>query len=226
MSIELSRETNLAAANVKRLRHSLGDFTILASQSGVSLNPFHPDEPSPLGRLPLHTQNQVIDNFSRYLKVATGVVAEQTPLYNTQAFLWRMIRELNLRPSSDLFEQIGPNDVVEIYDHNFIQVFRNLRFMELCSYTLEDVFTHEFPELFARPNEITTVLVEHCQQVFEGRITTTQPTHVPDHELCEIWSSKRKQFSIRQGVISPLYDKTRRPVAVVATLKAEVKSIG
>lgn len=203
-------------------RKSLREFSQLAARNNIHVTAYDERSLSPLALLPDPQQKLITENFDRYFKVTSQLSNDEIPLYDSQAFLWRMLRELDLRPCSDLFKKIAPNDVVEIYDLNFIQVFRNTRFMELCSYTLEEVFTHEFPQLFLRPDEITSILVSHCQEIFQGKIKSTIPTHVPDHTLTEIWSKKKREFSIKQGIISPLFDKSGRSVAIVATLQADL----
>src|SRR5690606_17702992 len=86
---------------------------------------------------------------------------------------WNVLRRFDLRPCSDLFDLLDSNDVIEVYRYDFIQIYRNLRFLELCTYSLDEVFSYEWPELFHRKQEINFELFDLTREILSGAKKTT-----------------------------------------------------
>jgi hypothetical protein len=209
----------------ERFRRLLEEFCNQAQRDGLNLTPYFSDEPmAPFKRLPIELQRLVYANFERYYRIFSANSADGNRVNDDRAVVWKLVREMDLRPCSDLLDRIEDNDVIEAYDHTFIQVFRNARFLELCTYPVDHIFSCEFHQLFKRPDEITNRLIELGTSLFRGGFSETIPTEMPEHVLEEIRSTRRRKFLIRQGIISPLFDRSKRPVMGIATLKAEVLS--
>lgn len=118
-------------------------------------------------------------------------------------------------------ESLSDGDVVEIYDSEGRQVYRNLTFCRLSSYSLLDVAVNTWQELYERP---VASLESIMDQVVEMLSTNalTQSYRVETHVLREkfIYSRQKKTFLIQMKFISPLVDiETGRRSGVVSTCR-------
>ncbi len=134
--------------------------------------------------------------------------------------LWKIFGLFGLYPPHDLLDKIEGDDVIEIYDRNFHQLYRNWRFIELCSYSIADVNTFEFAELYDRPTHITDQLVQLGLQVLNGEVDETKKVTVDSHILREKFSEDRLSFRIEQGIVAPLHDSEGQIIGLITTLKA------
>lgn len=70
-------------------------------------------------------------------------------------FLPNALSRLGLRPplAEAATEEWDPEDAFEVYSPDGVQIFRGLGFLSLCSYTLENLFTHSEEELFSQERD-------------------------------------------------------------------------
>jgi hypothetical protein len=140
--------------------------------------------------------------------------------------LRHFLSKANWSVSEDVLSRLSDQDVIEVYSPTFTQLFRNMRFLEICSYPILDIYMYEWPELYARPQAITEALI---QEFF--RMLSAPPgvdlfeAQVPDHFLEEVFSEERRIFEIQQKLNSPVRSReTGEVVAVLGVLQASVIS--
>ena len=177
------------------------------------------------GALSLAEQQEAVMKLAQYVSICQDVVASGGSLRSTRTFVWRAFREFGWTPSSKLFEAMGEDHVVEIYDLNNIQLFRNFRFFEFCSYTLEDIFTRPWMQLFQRMSQSQTDdLLGFVTKLVKSR---TRETIFPDlgiQNTREVDSELRYQVDIEVDSMALLFDATAEPVAFIACERAEFRS--
>lgn len=142
---------------------------------------------------------------------------------DSRVITWYLFKEMNWMPAPDLFDKIGKNDVVEVYAPDCCQIFSNLNFFEVISYTLEEVYTYEFPELYSRDKVHIDKLLETVQKVVNENAGTI-PTGVGWHTLEERFSSNRHKLRVRHKICSPLYDRSKKISGFVCISDAELIS--
>lgn len=147
--------------------------------------------------------------------------AEKEEIYPIQEsqILWRILRAQNWSFPSDLFPKLRDSDIIEIYNLDFIQYFANSTFMENCSYDLSDISAHTWPELFTRPQDYTNQVINKIDQVISNPVSKTVDFNIEPHTGEEIFSLERRKILINMGVIAPLFDFTKKPVAFICTIK-------
>jgi hypothetical protein len=128
-----------------------------------------------------------------------------------------MLKRLGLRPQSDLFGRLHSEDVIEIYDvAQQTQVYRNLRYFEACSYTLDDLMSRPWFELFYRDPQVSA----HVAEIVNEAISAEPPRLVPFatgvHTIQEIDSPDRLHCRIENRFLAPLFDRYGRASAIVA----------
>jgi hypothetical protein len=193
---------------------------LLQGQGIQGVEPYGPGSFAVFNKLPTPKQEKIATDFATFSALCAECVRSNISLRDGRKLLWKILPQLNLRPRSDLFEQINDDQVVEIYRPDFTQIFRNLRFLELCSYPVADLYTVPWTDLFERSDDITDAIMDSIKSCLAtGR---TIYSGVPDHLLYERSSPDQQVVKIQQGLFSPLLDPNGRPAAFVGTLKATV----
>lgn len=220
-------KTSMVAAETTAAFAALVDrFAALAADEGVSVVAYRGDEPKFFPMLPPPMQSAVLENFRRYLNVAERTRGDGSALSEERQFLWQMFRELGVHPPSDLMARIARSDdeVVEIYDANFVQVFRNLRFFRQCSYSLDELLSLPFWQLFHREASVTERILAVATEYFSGQRRDVHAWDLGRHTIEEISAPMRYRSVVEQKLVSPLFDGNGRIHALLNTIR-EVSTV-
>lgn len=190
----------------------------LFATEGVRCQAYRPGAPH-FSNLPQAKQDEVLEYLRFYLELCMGQIAAGDRLSDNLSFTWRALKRLGFVPRSDLFNHLTDEDVIEIYNSDNRQLFRNLRFFDHCSYTLEELCTLEWWTLFERDQKITMKLFEAAEKIFRGEITETIiPTDIEPHIIKETQSLECNSVLYQVRCASPLYIN-RRPEGLICILK-------
>jgi hypothetical protein len=203
---------------VTQFKSFTDEFCAMARTEGVSVLPYEGSGPEHFALLPEVHQVAVLEQFGRYVEVAREVVAQGISLHDDNVFVWRMLQKLKVRPPSDLMDQLRTGEVVEIYNSNFIQIYRNMRFFEICSYSLDDVLSRPFWDLIAREKSITELIVQQASRLLQGFPEGIMKFDVPEHVISEIHSPRMNTVRVQQRIGATLWSPERAPVALIASL--------
>ncbi len=140
-----------------------------------------------------------------------------------KAQLSSFLRRLGAKVDDSLFSEIHDGDVIEVYlfnaDGTATQVYRNVAFLQMCSYDLLTLVSHSMQDLFRRPGEIEARMNELIADLFTS--TVVKPVDLPAHEITEIRHPRHRKFRIRIRYAAPLFNETGTPIGFVSTLSAE-----
>ncbi|HWU41863.1 MAG TPA: hypothetical protein VN132_00455 [Bdellovibrio sp.] len=131
------------------------------------------------------------------------------------------MRILQVSYPADTLDQIQSEDLVEAYDLNRLQVFRNLRFMHMSNYSLLEILSIEWPLLFDRAQAITDNMITFCDETLWIK-NRTIPFDIPAHYMRELRSIERGLFEVRFKTLSPLFSGPERPFGIVGTYHCRV----
>ena len=81
--------------------------------------------------LPSDKKITIIKNFHDYYELCVECVTAGISLKDGRKMLWKLLPTLGLRPTSDLFDNLHDDHVIEVYRPDFTQVFRNIKFSAL-----------------------------------------------------------------------------------------------
>lgn len=190
-------------------------FTAKANTNGYKIKPATTDSWSRFCSLPDEKKQEIFNTFLVYYKVCASALESGHPLSNTMAMIWCLFKEMEWRPASDLFDKIQDTDVIEVYGSDFRQIFRNMNFFDICSYSLTEIFTYDWRDLYRRDDSITIKLAEKAGEVLTGKVATV-PIGVDWHYLEEVFSENQNKIYIVHKFLSPLYNKQNQIVAFVA----------
>jgi hypothetical protein len=171
-----------------------------------------------------HDKTKVINHLKLFNDICSEVLSEGKSLADSATLTWYGLKRLELRFPSDLFDHITNDHIVEVYDRENIQIFRNFKFFEVTSFSIEDLLCRPWVEIFVRANlEHTQTLVDCLGKFYTKEITSvTSLKHLGTQRLIEKDSTKAFEVDAVIEYLSPIYDKTRRPAGVVAIETAKV----
>lgn len=135
----------------------------------------------------------------------------------------RALWTFGLRSKFDLSEYIEKGDVIEIYNADFFQLYRNLLFFELTGYEFSDLINYQFHELYSRPEFVTQKVIEHVQWVFQNEKPLV--SKIPPHEMIEVKSSDQRSFTTEYRYIVPLHDAHGNCAAILSTIRPAEKDM-
>lgn len=198
------------------------DMALLICQHGIECLPYRSKDLPYFSALSAEQRRFAISELSSYLKLCRDVIASGESLSSSPSFTWRAIREAALIPPSDLFTLIEATDIVEMYDLANIQKFRNFRFFEFCSYTLEDLYSRSWPELFRRiDEEITSKIIALITKLIANHDKRIHLTGIGPQLIEEVGSLRRYVNQLDVKYLGLLYDQNNRPSRFIVIEKAE-----
>lgn len=121
----------------------------------------------------------------------------------------------------DLLQKIEKEDLIEAYDGDRLQIFRNLRFMETSAYSLIEISSQEWPELFKRSSAITEELISWSDEKLWEK-NATIPFTVREHYIEEIMANPPQLIHIKFKYMAPLFRGPNRPYGFACTCNARI----
>lgn len=129
------------------------------------------------------------------------------------------LEHFNFRFYDDVNQFITCGDVVEVYDLNFKQIYRNLTFLDFCSYDLLTLHTVPLFELYSRAESVNKHLMEAIQIGLSAK--KTQAMRLEPHLLRETYLNNRKVFRLTPGIVSPVLDPIGSVIGLLITNKPQ-----
>jgi hypothetical protein len=123
--------------------------------------------------------------------------------HQSHFFLRTVMKRYGWKIDARVFDRIDETDTVEIYGTDFSLKCANIRFLQLCSYTLEEVLSYPFHELYERDQLVIKKYIEAGTEIFAGRSDLVTDLG-PDHLMTEIFSSRKKSFWIKTKFLAPV----------------------
>jgi hypothetical protein len=196
------------------------EFCGQANREGLNISPHRQETWEKFGQLTLSKQREKHDQFLRYYQICSSGLESGLSLLSGNPLLKRMLLQSGLTSCDGLWHQLREEDVIEVYTADFTQLYRNMKFLEVCSYPIADLYVNEWVDLYRRPQTITTTLVQSIQDMLRSQPAASVLCSVPDHFLEEKFSPERRKFYVRQKIFSPLLDSRGVAVAFVGSLHA------
>jgi len=198
------------------------------------------------GREGIHCKDSLdslrsIDTFGQWPGAVQEQIRKNLAIYNTEALdlqrngnhvgrdrdrklLWRIFSKMGWVPPPELFDELGESDVIEVYDRNLIQIYRNTRFLELCSYPLDCIFSSQFPELFVRDKSINDEVMTVTASILANQHKSVVRLSGHPHIVTESKSDESKAFLVVNGIAAPIFDTNKCVVGILYSLTAEETS--
>lgn len=152
-------------------------------------------------------RSATISNLTEYLNILEYAESQVQASGKEQQLLWHVIKYLGLVPPDDFFNYIAANDYVEIYNASGIQVYRNLEFCKIVSYSIAEMSVYRWDQLYSRSEVITNLIItEGFQKGFSGTKEMFKP-QIPKHSVAEVFGGRNRVCNAEFGYICPLTDR-------------------
>lgn len=210
-SVTLNHDVNLTLAGQAEFYQELSEFVKKAQVYGLSsLSAYSAKSKMNFEALSPDRQQQVRMSFKDYSHLVFGPEPEPVPHSEAQ-LLQVCARKLGLVFDSSAYSGLTADHVIEVYNSEMLQIYRNLSFFSLCSYDLLDLLTNEFYELYERSYAINEELFK-ASQVLSNRPYNLEPysmRHTPRHIMREKISAERRAFQVQFQSVYPVYTWSR-----------------
>lgn len=122
--------------------------------------------------------------------------------WDDKGFLKLTLRHLGLK-LRDWDKLKYKDNVIEILDKEGRQIFRNLSYMERSSYSLLEVLSYSYTQLFYRPKGAQSALNAEIARVFRG--VRSNPKKIPEHRMIELMAIEKTEFLVKIVNVLPVY---------------------
>lgn len=188
-----------------RFRWLADRYADYAKQAGVEMTAYRDGSLPYFCALTDDLKTVALHSLEQNIHIFEELMAQGLSLKDDKQFVWRMLKKLDLTPASDFFDKQEDGDVVEIYTLDGRQIFRNLRFFQVTSFTLEEIMCAHWNEFTRRPAEITQQLFALMVRVASGQVTETTALHeIPTHVFEELVTAKRHLVEITLRYLAPV----------------------
>ena len=154
-----------------------------------------------------HSEFESISNRLKIYREVFEMASAQKELFNTvqeKQLLWFALRSLRLAPPAEFFNILQNDHIVEVY-MGARQVYRTFNYYSLCSYSLDELETTPWDQLFARkdPTVVEKIFGDVAVALQERRIVHSE---IPPHSVVETASALKNEFMYKLEFVAPLTD--------------------
>jgi len=213
------QDTGHLVTNFSDLVLRISEF---ANEIGVKLKPFYSNDFPFFCALPHHQKIAVIQAATSYVDICERTKMDGG-LANSKTFVWNGIKSLGLRPTSELFNLLNEDHVVEIHDFSARQMFRNFNYFKYSSYDLESLLCRDIHQLFSYDENAIKYLLQWFNEVQSGQWAEMKPFNLKPTHINELQSPFKYELKVEFLFGGPLFDSTGRPAATISLEKATIE---
>lgn len=160
--------------------------------------------------------------FIKYFKLQNLVVQQivKEQVFGTKDQVRLFCSFFGSEPDGMEMEKIDQDDLAEIYNRDNQQIFRSINFFKYCSYTLEELITIPWYNLYSRNRFIHERLVEIATNTFANNLKKSVDLHFEPYELRELYSTLKSSCVMLQKMIIPIFNSEKNcTVGGINTMK-------
>lgn len=178
----------------------------ITSQHGYNLNAISEKGLAKFNSLPEQQQLGIVQALEGYVQQIRSALTEKIDITGDNSkHAWWAMAKLGLRCPDDLFSKIRATDVIEIYNQDSIQVFRSFEMFQFLSYSLSDIFAHEWTDLYTRDEFVFNRMFNLVGEILSGKVTGVINPNFPPHIVEEKFSEKKCWAKMKHRFFSPLF---------------------
>lgn len=201
----MTTETFLQTFNFDSEFAQLAESTAtLLNQYDLNVRPYRSSADLAFSKLPQEVKVKYFTHFKAYYEILSETHHSGKDLREAKHLLWNMLNRLKYRVTDDILSRIADHQIVEIYNLENIQVFRNLPFFKICSYSIDEIVSLPWWQLYKREDAISQLIFQYASKVLNGETTETVAPEVPLHLLEERDSFGRHKMNVTVEWMSPL----------------------
>jgi hypothetical protein len=202
--------THLAISNDTKhmeqdLRRLLERLSAAFAAKGYDVRPYHEKNWITFGAFPAEKKKEIYFNVCTYSEIYLPVLALPGSPNEDGRLLWAAMKRHGLRPCGDFFNQVEEDDIVEFYNVTGRQMFHNINFFDVCSYTFLEIFSYPFTELWVRDESAAAGMQQVMTDFMGGKIRSTIDSPLSKQYLLEAFSEENYIIELEFRKFSPMY---------------------
>ncbi|GIL18677.1 MAG: hypothetical protein BroJett040_24280 [Oligoflexia bacterium] len=180
----------------------------LLGRQGIKVMPYNQRGIDRFLNLPRSLQESIYSSLEKFYQLCEMAENDGVPFEDSgKSIIWWTLTRLGMVPSSDLMSHIQPGVSIEVYNAENVQIFRTFDILRKISYSLSEIVTYEWWELFERSSFVNQGMIQMAQDAASGKISGVHYTSFPEHEVREVMSEEKCSIRMRHLFICPLKDK-------------------
>jgi hypothetical protein len=194
----------------------------LVSSHSVRLVAYNSPELPLYSALPPSKQAEILDQLKVFQRTIEVTLSNGDSLENVGRSVWHALSTLGFVPPSDIFSKIGNDDVVEIYDLQNIQLWRNFNFLKICSYTIEEMYSVDWPSRYSRDPAMNSECIAKVTSLLTGETPDVYYAGIREHVLEETLSAERLVLQASHDWFARLKNQRGELTAWLVTSKVKI----
>lgn len=182
-------------------------YSDFVSAEGIFVKPYSTYDLPHFSARSAEDQDKAIASIANDLEIFESMRAEGHSLLDSPKLLWRSMSRMGLVPQSDVFDKIGKGDAIEIYladQHGQHQVFRNILYLQYCSYTVEQMVALDWRFSAVRDETYSRQITEAAMGILTGKFSQTFDPAIDAHIVREVDSPGLNEVKIKIKYLSPV----------------------
>lgn len=194
-----------------------------AQAHGVQIIPYR-NEDKILSSLDEQKKIQILNhlqNFLRYIPQSSN-----QPINDEVSMLKMAFQIFQIKPYDDVFKLIEHGDIIEIHTAEGNQIYRNLEMFKVCSFSLLELISCSWTELYLRSQRVIECMITQSVEVMKNPAIGTVSCRYPHHIVTE---NAKVPYTILLNFkfISPLMSiESGQPMGVLTIKTGKVTSQG
>lgn len=214
------------STNKLNLVNQLNVLSDFAKKLNINIKPF--DNLAQIENVTESITDEIYNFIKDYLDILLNSNIDNEPPCRVEKIIFeKALKNLNLKTLDNMDCFLNENDIIEIYDIQGFQKYRNLIFLKFCSFDLFTLYSKSFIDLYERSTEFNGQILNAIEDVINNPKGTIK-FNCGEHLIKEKYLNNKKIFKIKPKWISPLIGHSNKVEAVVLTNFCEeyrIKSI-
>ena len=201
-------------ANGQKLIRKISELDTLLRPLQVTINLEASDYAKDLFcRFSMAAQKRVVSSFEVFVETIQDLIRRQQNPWDSQRLTWAFLQKAGIHPHSRLFQSFQPDDVIEIFNEDFVQIFRSLQFFTHFDLPLFDLLVLDRMTILKSEAKVEEKLFLKLDAALKQNRGVESPKR-----LAQVWSNRfgdcKEQYSIDVKIIGSLLSRGRRPARV------------
>lgn len=170
----------------------------LAKREGLVIRPFEKLTLPYFSAASYEKREHALQILSQTVKLTEEVQSQGVRARDSSSLIWAFCRTWRYAPTWDFHDKIQDGDMVDVYNLQGQLIFANLRFYEVTTYTLEQLYFCQWHILFNHEDEFQEQLQQICMDIPRKPHQTYDLRHLGEHRV-------KENFGKMEGLFQPTY---------------------
>lgn len=191
-SVQSQVQEILALPENAELVSALVEFSNILLAYGIKVRPYNDGSVLKLSEITFQKKCEIAKHYRLWTSWIAPEAGERLPLVidakRERTVAEKALEYFDLEVSEDFWKTVKPDHLLEIYGHDMIQIYRNLKFFDYCGYSLLEISVFEWFHLWERPSSTMKEIFSYVDRVM-GSVIPVMNFKVKTHVLRERRSS-------------------------------------